>query len=117
MILPVNDIEMAPLAFETFLMTGLIVLLVAVLARRTVELLQQRYRLGKLQRFALTFAVLGAYLALPVGLQLNVRFAPAMTVFANPIMFLVLCGISYAGAVGLYRVLGGKPKRDQEQYR
>jgi hypothetical protein len=115
MILSVNDVEMSPLALESFLMAGLIVLFVAVLARRTVELLQQRYRLSKLQRFWLTFVILCAYLALPVGLQLNERFAPALVPFTSPFMFLALCVLSYAGAVGFYRVLGGKPKRVKEQ--
>lgn len=113
-----HDVEIAPLGLETFLMTGLTVLFVSVLTLRTLELLQQRYyRLGKLQRLGLTFVILSAYLALPVGLQLNERFAPALTLFtSHPFMFLALCIISYAGAVGFYLALGGKRKRDKEQY-
>ncbi|WP_434598636.1 hypothetical protein M1D58_27510 (plasmid) [Pseudomonas sp. R4-76] len=112
-----NDHYYAPFAAEK-MMLGIVLLMFGyVLAQRSVELVERRRQMGSAMHLVVLHVFLIAYLALPLGLKLPERFASIMTPFANPIMFLFLCIISYAGAVGLYRVLGGKPKRDQEQYR
>ena len=111
-----NGIDFAPLAFEKSLIGGLILLYASVLARRTFEVLTDRFKLGGLARFALMLVILCAYLAVPVGLKLPEHFAPLMTPFSDLLLCVILFFGSLAGALGLYVLLGGKLPGNRERY-
>lgn len=110
------DHEFAPFVFEKAMIGGLLLLYGYVLAQRSVELLQRRYRLGIGTRVALLHVFLIAYLVVPLGLKMPERFAPVMTPFSDFFLFLFLVVISIAGALGLYVALGGKLPSNQVHY-